>query len=306
MITFLRKRFLFIVTIFFIGSGITSLTTAEPAKQTSIQEKLAELEASSGGRIGVSATDTANNTRIQYRAKERFPIGCTSKVIGVSAILKMSMTDSQLLQQKITYKKEEITPWSPITEKHVSDGMTVAELCDAAITISDNTAMNLLLKKLGGLSALNTFARVSLGDQSFRMDHDWPEEAKSGGSDNVFDSSTPAAMEKSLRQLALGDVLAPPQREQLIDWLKNNKTGDARIRASVPKGWVVGDKTGTGSYYGTTNDIAIIWPPKSAPIVIALYYTHNKKDAAKRDDILASVTRLLIDEFARRDQRIKL
>jgi beta-lactamase class A len=98
--------------------------------------------------------------------------------------------------------------------------------------------------------------------------------------------------------------LAVPQREQLVTWLKNNTTGDARIRAGVPKGWIVGDKTGTGSLYGTTNDIGIIWPSKCAPIVVAIYYTNNKKDATKREDIIASVTRSLISEFAQTDRCI--
>ncbi len=128
----------------------------------------------------------------------------------------------------------------------------------------------------------------------------------SGSPGDLSDTSTPAAMEKSLQQLALGEILASPQRELLLAWLKSNTTGDARIRGGVPKGWIVGDKTGSGFYYGITNDIGIIWPPKCAPIVVAIYFIHNKKDAVKREDVIASATRILLDEFARTDQRIKL
>jgi len=295
------------ITISFISASIPLFASTQQIKPTlTIQEKLATLEASSGGgRIGISAINTANNQRIQYRAEERFPVGCTSKVIGVSAILKKSMTDGSLLQQKVTYTKKDLTNWTPITEKHLVDGMTIAELSAAAISYSDNTAMNLLVEKLGGLQAMNAFAR-STGDNFFRMDHGWPEEAESGGSGNVYDSSTPAAMEKTFQRIVLGNVLAAPQREQLVTWLKNNTTGDARIRAGVPKSWIVGDKTGTGSSYGTTNDIGIIWPSKCAPIVVAIYYTNNKKDAVKREDILASVTRSLISEFAQTDRCINM
>src|SRR5438105_7780170 len=121
----------------------------------SAQEQLARLEASSGGRLGIAAIDTGNNQRILYRANEYFPMGCTSKVIGVAAILKKSMKDNQLLQERVLYKKNDLTNWIPITEKHLTDGMTVAELCAAAISYSDNTAMNLLTKKLGGPAGLN-------------------------------------------------------------------------------------------------------------------------------------------------------
>lgn len=268
-----------------------------------VQEELAKMEVSSGGRLGISAIDTANKARIQYRANERFPMGCTSKVIGVSAILKNSMKDSQLLQEKVIYQKRDLLSWAPITRKHLADGMTISELCAAAISFSDNTAMNLLTKKLGGLQGLTVFAR-SIGDNAFKLDHWWPDEAMSGP--DGLDSTTPIAMEKSLQKLALGNVLAFSQREQLLTWLKNNTTGNARIRAGVPKDWAVGDKTGTGFYYGTTNDIAIIWPPKCAPIVVVIYYTSNNKDANNREDIIASATRLLLNDFARTDRCIKL
>ena len=300
-----RSSLLLAVMTIFVSVCTPILAEAKQIQPSSIQKQLAELEASSGGRIGVSATNTANNKHVQYRAHERFPMGCTSKVMGVSAILKKSMTDHSLLQQKMTYTKNDLTDWAPITQKYLADGMTIGELSAAAISYSDNTAMNLLVKKLGGLQEINAFAR-SIGNNMFRADNDWPKEAESGGLGNLYDTSTPAAMEKSLQKLTLGNSLGLPQREQLVTWLKNNTTGDARIRAGTPKGWTVGDKTGTGSYYGTTNDIAVIWPPKCAPIVIAIYFTQNKKDAAKRDDVIASATRILLNEFAHTDQCIKL
>jgi beta-lactamase class A len=262
----------------------------------SVQAQLAKLEASSGGRLGISAVDTGNGQRIQYRANESFPMGCTSKVMGVAAILKKSMYDQHLMQQKITYQKEDLTNWNPITGSHVKDGMTVAQLSAAAITYSDNTAMNLLARKLGGPQGINAFAR-SINDTHFKLDHWWPEEANASPASNV-DSTTPAAMEESLNKLAFGNVLAPAQREKLVTWLIQNVTGNNRIRAGVPTDWIVGDKTGTGFNYGTTNDIAIIWPPNCAPIVIAMYYSSYKYDAPKRDDILADATRIVISALA--------
>lgn len=299
----LRKRFILLMVISgcFFSTCISSLGDTP---QTSVQKKLAALEASANGRIGISAFNTANNMRLEYRAEERFPMGCTSKVMGVAAILKKSMTDNQLLQQKVTYKKEDLLSWAPITKKHVTDGMTISQLCAAAITVSDNTAMNLLVKKLGGLKAVNAFAR-SIGDNTFRLDNWWPKEAMSGGAGNLYDSSTPNAMEKSLQQLVLGDVLARSQRQQLQTWLIDDIIGKARIRAGVPKGWTVGDKTGTGFYYGTTNDIGIIWPPQCAPIVVAIYFTGNNKNMPKREDVLASATNIVLKEFAQTDQCIK-
>lgn len=273
------------------------------ASLMSVQKQLSKLEASSGGRLGISAINTDNNQRIQYRAHERFPAGCTAKVMGVAAILKKSMKNNKLLDEKIMYKKEDLTNWTPITAKHLTEGMTIAELSAAAISYSDNTAMNLIAKKLGGPQGLNEFAR-SIHDNDFRQDHGWPEEAMSSPQSNQ-DSTTPAAMEQSLQKIVLGHVLAPPQREKLVTWLKENVTGNARIRAGVPKGWIVGDKTGTGFHYGTTNDIAIIWPPNCKPIVLAIYYSSDKKAAPQRDDVIVSAARILISSFAEKDSCIK-
>jgi beta-lactamase class A len=254
---FLSKySFLWIALIIsFAVYGISLSADAQP--QTSIQQKLAALEASSGGRLGIYAINTMNNESIQYRAEERFPFCSTFKMMGVAAILKQSMTNKHLLQQKIKYGKEDIDiVWSPITdtEKHIADGMTISELAAAAIMYSDDTAINLLVKELGGPEAVNTFAH-SIGDNTFRLDRLEPE-LNTAIPGDVRDTTTPKAMATSLQKLVLGDALALPQREQLRTWLVDNTTGNFRIRAGVPKGWVVGDKTGGGKYYGVTSNLS--------------------------------------------------
>jgi beta-lactamase class A len=296
-----RKYSLLLITIASCFISTSLLANTQPIKPSSAQEKLAALEASSGGRLGVYAINTANNSSIQYHAEERFPFCSTSKVMAVSAILKKSMTDNQYLQQKVMYKKQDLASYSPITEQHLTDGMTISELCAAAITHSDNTAMNLLLAQLGGPQAVTNFAR-SIGDTTFRLDREEPE-LNTAIPGDLRDTSTPKAMANSLQKLTLGNALSLPQREQLQIWLKSNTTGDARIRAGVPENWIIGDKTGTGDY-GTTNDIGIIWPPKCSPIVIAIYFTQNKQDAAPRDDVIAAATRIVVNEFAQSDKCI--
>jgi beta-lactamase class A len=277
--------------------------TFSAKQRNSVEAQLEQLEATTGGRLGIAAINTGNNQRISYRANNYFPMGCTSKVIGIAAILKKSMTDKQLLNETVKFKKTDLTNWNPITEKHLANGMTIKELSSAAISYSDNTAMNLLTQKLGGPAGLNAFAR-SINDNHFKLDHWWPDEALASP-DSRDDSTTPAAMAESLNKIILGNVLADPQREMLITWLKNNVTGNARIRAGVPEDWIVGDKTGSGFHYGTTNDIAVIWPPKCKPIVITVYYSNSNKNAPKRDDVIASATRKIIDDFAQSDRCIK-
>lgn len=280
--------------------GAPAFADANHNLSNSAQTQLTALENQYGGRIGVYALDTANNTKIEYHAHERFPFYCTAKMMGVAAILKKSMTDKKLLQEKIKYSKQDLIEWSPITEKHVSDGMTVSQLCKATLTVSDNTAMNLLLKKLGGPKALNTFAHA-IGNEKFNLKNWWPDDAKWQWGE-IADTSTPAAMGKSLQKLLLENTLALPQRTLLIDWLKGNEVGNARIRAGVSKGWVIADRTGTGFYHGGMGDIAIIWPPNCKPIVLAIYCIKNVKDAPKQQEIFALATRIVLNQFAKTDQ----
>jgi beta-lactamase class A len=300
----LKFLLLLVATVSFTSACFPGLASTQKIQPAFIQKKLVELETSSGGRLGISAINTGNNQHIKYRAEERFPFCSTFKMMGAAAILKKSMVDTHLLQQKVKYQKEDIVLWSPITEKHIADGMTISELAGAAVTQSDSTAINLLVRKLGGPAAITAFA-YSIGDNTFRLDR-WEPELNAAIPGDIRDTTTPAAMAKSLRTLVLGNVLAPSQREQLKAWLKDNATGNFRIRAGTPQGWIVGDKTGGGGSYGITNDIGIIWPPHCPPIVVTIYLAQNKKDAARREDILASATRLIISEFGRTDPCIKL
>lgn len=284
--------------------GLCSFVYANSAENSiTFIRNLQQIEKETNGHIGLSAINTANNTQLEYHGNETFPMGCTSKVIGVASILKQSMTNEKLLGNRIYYKRNDLVNWTPVTANHIHDGMTVKELCQAAIEQSDNTAMNLLVTWQGGLNKINQFART-LGNKSFRQDRNWPGEALAvpGG---VKDSSTPNDMEQSYYKLLFDDVLAKPQRDQLQIWMKACKTGNNRIRRGIPPGWIVGDKTGSGYYYAITNDVAVVWPPKCAPIVMAIYYYRNGKNMATKEEVLGKSARLIIDEFAKNDICLK-
>lgn len=266
---------------------------ASPAL-AALADQLAELEKASGGRLGVAIIDTASDMRGGHRADERFAFCSTFKVVLCSAILKRNESEPGLLERKIDYTKADMVSYSPITEKHLGQGMSVAALCAAAIQYSDNSAANALIRVLGGPPSVTAFAR-SIGDTTFRLDRT-ETTLNTAIPGDLRDTSTPAAMAATLGKLALGDALARASREQLVDWMRGNTTGDKRIRAGVPSGWQVADKTGTGDY-GTTNDLGIVWPPGHAPIILACYYTQVQQgpDAHARDDVIASVARIVSD-----------
>jgi beta-lactamase class A len=268
--------------------------TADRRDVSSPQERLAALETASGGRLGVAALDTADGTWLMHRADERFPMCSTAKVLVASAILDRSTHEGALLQRRIKYTAGGMVAYSPVTEQHVAEGMTVAELCAATLRYSDNTAANLLIELLGGPAAVTAFARAA-GDGEFRLDR-WEPALNSAIPGDPRDTTTPAAMARSLQRLALGDTLGPLQRQQLQRWLLGNTTGAARIRAGAPADWQVGAKTGTGDY-GSSNDIAVLWRPAKPPIVVALYFTQREQAAKPRDDVLAAATRIVVEAF---------
>lgn len=261
---------------------------------TDAQRRLTQLEADSGARIGVYAIDTAGTRRIAHRGGERFPMCSTFKVLVAATVLKRPDA-AEFLQRRIAYDTADIVPNSPITQQHVGAGMTAAELCAATIQYSDNAAANVLMRELGGPAAITAFAR-SIGDDTFRLDR-WETELNSAIPGDERDTTSPQAMANTLQRLVLGDALPASGRDQLKAWLLGNTTGGKRIRAGLPADWQVGDKTGAGSY-GTVNDVAVIWPPGRAPIVLAVYVTQRKQDAESRSDLVAAAAKVVADAWA--------
>jgi beta-lactamase class A len=248
-----------------------------------------KIEQESGGRLGVAALDTATGAPALHRADERFPMCSTFKLLAASAILARVDAGREHLDRRIRFETSDLAEYSPITKERIGgEGMSLAELCEAAMTVSDNTAANLLLAALDGPAGVTAYART-LGDAVTRLDRIEPDlnEAVPG---DLRDTTSPAAMLSNLHALLLGNVLSTASRDQLTGWLIANKTGDARLRAGLPSDWRVGDKTGSGGR-GSTNDIGIAWPPQRAPIVITVNLTETSKPDEQRNATLAAVGR---------------
>ncbi len=182
--------------------------------------------------------------------------------------------------------------YSPVTEKHVDTGMTLLEISEAAIRKSDNTAGNLLLEALGGPDKFEQALR-DIGDDITQPER-YETELNEFIPGNSRDTSTPRAMATNLKKVTLDDFLSDDKRELLIDWLKGNATGDALIRAGAPEGWIVGDKSGAGSY-GTRNDVAIVWPPNREPIVMAIMSRHDTENAEYDDALIAKAAEITLN-----------
>jgi beta-lactamase class A len=264
----------------------TPATEATPTNEPDFER----LEARFDARLGVFGVDTGSGRTVEHRADERFAYASTFKALAAAAVLADTTTAE--LDQVVRYAKADLVSHSPVTGKHVGTGMTLRAIAEAAVRYSDNTAGNLLLERLGGPAGFERALR-RLGDRV--TDPERTEimlnEAEPG---DVRDTSTPRALATDLRAYAVGDALGDDDRAVLVGWLRGNTTGDKLIRAGAPAGWQVGDKTGAGGY-GTRNDIAVLWPPGGAPIVLAIMSSRDQRDAGYDDALIAEAAKLAIE-----------
>ncbi len=270
----------------------TSAPASTPA-DISADEELEELEKTYDVRLGVYAVDTGTEREIEYRVDERFGHASTFKALLCGVVLQQYVIDD--LDQIITYTSDDLVDWSPITERNVGIGMSIGELCEAAVRYSDNTATNLLLDEIGGPSGLQDALREN-GDAVISTDR-YEIEMSEGVPGDTRDTSTPRSIGTSLRTFVLDDALPKDERTLLTDWLVENTTGAALIRAGVPDDWVVGDKTGNGGY-GTRNDIAVAWPPDGDPVVIAVLSSRDQEGADHDDQLVADAAEVVVDALA--------
>ncbi|MFD8014531.1 class A beta-lactamase [Streptomyces sp. NPDC058955] len=260
--------------------------------------RLRALEERYDARLGVHAHDVRTGRTIAHRDRERFPMCSVFKTLAAAAVLRDLDHDGSFLARRLTYTADYVkrSGWSPVTEKdeNLARGMTVAELCDATIRFSDNTAANLLLRELGGPTAVTRFAR-SIGDPVTRLDR-WEPELNSAEPWRITDTTTPRAIARTYGRLVLGRVLEPADRALLTDWLLRNTTSLNRFRKGLPADWTVADKTGGGDY-GGNNDVAVTWPPDGGPILLSVLTTRFEPDAKGVDELVAAAATIVAEEL---------
>jgi beta-lactamase class A len=259
----------------------------------SYRDELQALERETGGTLGVAAWDVQTNERVSYREHERFLLCSTFKFPLAGAILERVEDGQERLDRRIAYDSSALIDPSPITSQHVADGgMTVGELCEASITVSDNAAANLLLAAIGGPPTLTAFFR-SLGDDISRLDRIEPD--VNGFAPGQLDTTTPAAMLHTAHALLASDqVLTAASQRQLGDWLARASTGTKRLRSAFPASVRSGDKTGTGGR-GATNDVAIAWRPSGKPLLIAAYGVGLPEAMDARSEVIGRVGRIVVN-----------
>lgn len=244
-------------------------------------------EPASGGRLGVAVL---RDGRMEgHRLDERFAMCSTFKWLAAAHVLHRVDLGLERLDRRVEYGPEVLLPHSPLTAPHAGrGGMTIGQLCEATVGVSDNAAGNLVLSSFGGPQGLTAFVR-GLGDNVTRLDR-YELKLNEAEPGDPRDTTTPRAMAQLLHACLVGDALSPRSREQLVKWMEAVRTNTQRLRADLPAGWRMGSKTGTGDR-GTTNDVGIFWPPGQPPVIVAVYLTNTTAPVEARNAAIAQVAR---------------
>ncbi len=264
------------------------------ASAAPVDDRIADLERRNNASIGIYAVDLDSNRTVAHRADDSFAMCSTFKAYLAARILRGAERGELSLDDRVFVDPAALLSNSPITETHAGGEMTLAELCQAALQRSDNAAANLLLKQIGGPAEITAFAR-SIGDQRTRLDR-WETELNSAVPGDPRDTSTPAALAGGFRAVLTGDVLGPPQRQLLDEWMRANETSS--LRAGLPDGWTSADKTGSGDY-GSTNDVGIAYGPQGQRILLALM-VRTRGDDPNADGfrpLIGELTALVLPEL---------
>ena len=274
----------------------TAVLSAGAPRALAAEPELEAYERASGGQIGVYARNLRTGVTMAWRADQRFVMCSTFKLSLVACVLANVDRGRERLSASVAFGPGDILDYAPAAKANLAKGrMSVQDLCEAAVELSDNTCANLLLARVGGPAALTAFWRAG-GDRVSRLDHDEPMLNRTPAGD-PHDTTTPRAMAGNLHRLVLGEALSRTSRDRLKGWMVDSKTGANRLRAGLPQSWTVGDKTGNNGK-DAAGDIAVAWPRPDEPIVICAYTRGGDPSSEQIERVFTAVGRMAGERLA--------
>ena len=283
------------------GLGVTASVAATPAlaEHPSLPNRMKAIEARTGGRLGMWASEIGGDNLFGWRADERFLMCSTFKSLAVAAVLARVDRGQEHLGRWIGFGPADLQEYAPVAKANLDKGgMTLETICAGAVELSDNTCANLILAELGGPKGVTQYIR-SLGDDVTRLDRTEPTLNRPGPAGDPHDTTTPGSMAGLWRKILFGKALSPHSLTLLTSWLDACSTSPNRLKAATPPGWRIGHKTGLGST--TAGDVAVFTPPRDArhrPIIIAVYLEVAGALDNSHDDAFAEVGRLALSRLA--------
>lgn len=263
--------------------------SAEP-----IMDVIRSVELDLEARVGFYMHDMHNGNVIAYAENDRFPMNSTFKLLACGALLNRVDNGITNLTESVPLRGVEIVDYSPAIQDHIRAGhieVSFADTCRMMLSVSDNTAANIVLTELGGPEGLTSFLR-SIGDQVTRLDR-WETALNEAVPSDPQDTTTPHAIAQSVQDMILGEALSPTSRATLREWLADHRVAGALFRSALPPNWSIDDRTGAGGY-GSRSIVAVFYPPDRDPIITSLFITETDADFDTRNAAIALVGNAIV------------
>jgi beta-lactamase class A len=295
-----------------------------------VTAEIARLSAPAEGIVGVAAWRLdGRGPRILVNADQHFPMASTFKVAVAGTVL------SKVDRGEISQRQMVPVDWGMIVEsegiaavaKHPGVALSVENLIELMLTVSDNTATDVLTRLAGGPAAVTAWVRGQ-GVEALRVDRDtaglirdfyhlppgpFPDalaaaekadpnledrgdKLNAAFDDDPRDTATPLAMTQLLERIFSGKALSPASTKLLNDIMERNTTGKARIRGRLPAGTVVAEKTGTIG--ASLNNVGMITlPGDDGKVLISVFIRKSKQPFEARETVIADIGRAIYDYY---------
>ncbi|MFN7109578.1 MAG: class A beta-lactamase [Brevundimonas sp.] len=285
------------------GAGALALVGCYPRRDEPQAEEapqpflLNDLEERHGGRLGVAALDVGSQRRVSWRGQERFAFCSTFKAFLAVATLERVQREEERLDRAVAITRADMIPHAPVTEKAIGRTLTIRQLMQAAVEVSDNPAANILIREMGGIAVWRSWW-PTFGDTTTVISRLEPD-LNTALPNDPRDTCLPDQTIANIRELAFSDRLTPEHDQLISGWMIASPTGPNRIKAGAPVGWTVAHKTGTGAN-GATNDIGMLTPLSGSPVLMAAYFTGAPEATDdQRDAVIAEATRRALKALGR-------
>jgi len=303
---------------------------ANAAETRAVEAEIARIAVPVEGTIGVAAWRIdGRGPRVLINADQRFPMASTFKVAVAGTILSKVDRGEITLDQLVPVDAAMMVESEGLasTFRHPGVSASVNNLLELMLTVSDNTATDVLTKLAGGPAAVTAWVRGQ-GIEGLRVDRDtagllrdfyrlppgpFPEaleaamkanpsleeigdKPQESFDDDPRDTAAPLAMANLLQRLFAGKALKPESTKLLTEIMERNTTGNARIRDRLPNGVTVAEKTGTIG--GSLNDVGMITlPDNRGKLIVAVFVKRSRRPFEDRERAIADVSRALYDYY---------
>ena len=265
-----------------IEQAAEDLTVERSAQEEWLDDQLFALGTGLEGKVGIAVYDPARGRMMHYNGTQLFPQQSVSKLWVALSALDMADAGRLDLSETATVRNGDLAVFhSPIRQSVAAQGSfttSYADFISRALTQSDNTANDMVLRRVGGSDAVRRvlarkgFADIrfgpgerpmqsaiaglewrqayALGDTFFEVRKTVPRDVRAAAFDayvdDPVDGASPVAIASALARLAAGELLSDTSTARFLGWLGEVKSGPNRLKGGLPEGWSIAHKTGTG------------------------------------------------------------